>query len=67
MEDGNGDRADLGRRRVLICVSCNLLSQAEVDIYQLVVPRVAGPHGCEDLPNGTKLLFRRPFLDMDSS
>ena len=37
----------------------------KVEIYQLVVSRVTGPHGYKYLPGGMKLMFHRPFIGWD--
>ena len=65
LEDRDGDSSDSCRRRVLLHVCRELLSQAKVDIAQLVGPGVSGPHVYKYLPNGTKVLFHRPLLDRD--
>ena len=49
----------------MLCVSRKFSSQAKVDLAQLVVPRVSGPHVCQYLIDGTKVLFRGPLLDRD--
>ena len=43
---------------ILLGVGGELPAQPKVDLVQLVVPWVAGPHGCKYLPNGTKVLFQ---------
>ena len=67
LEDVDMDREDLCRRRVLFRVCCDLLFQAKVDLDQLVVTGVAVPHGCEYLPNGTKVLLHGPLIERDPS
>ena len=47
LEDGDGGGADACRWGVLPGVCGELLAQPKVDIAQLVVTGVAGPHGCE--------------------
>ena len=67
LEDRDGGRVDSGRRRVLLCVSRELLSQAKVELAQLVVPKFDGPHGYEYIPDGTKVLFHGYLLDRNPS
>ena len=45
LKDGDRDWVESGRWRVLLCVSCEMSAQVKVDISQLVVLSVAGPHG----------------------
>ena len=43
MEEGDRVWAELGRKRVLLFVSSELSAQEKVELYQIVVLRVAGP------------------------
>ena len=63
LEGRDKDRADLCRWGVLFCVSGKLSAQAKVDLDQLVVPGVAGPHGWKYFPDGKKVLFHGPLLN----
>ena len=51
----------------LFRVCRELLSQAKIEIIQLVVPGVAGPHGCKYLTDVTKVLLYRLLLDRDTA
>ena len=53
----------LGRRGVLLYVGHELLSQVNVELSQLVVTGVVGPHGCKYLADRSNLLIYRPLLD----
>ena len=63
LEDRDGYGADLCSRRVFFCIGRNLLSQAKVELSQLVAPGVAGAQGCEYFPNVTKVPLHGPLLD----
>ena len=65
LEDRDRDRVYSGRSKVLFHVSHDSLSQSKVELAKLVVPRVAGPHFCEYLSNGTKVLFHGPLIGRD--
>ena len=47
LEDRDVDTADSCRWRVLFYLGRKLSAQAKVDLAQLVVSGVYGPHGCE--------------------
>ena len=48
---------------VLFRVGGKLLAQAKVELSQLVVPGVSGPHCCKYFPDGTKVLFHGHIID----
>ena len=62
-EGGDRDGEESCRWRGLFCVSCKFLDQVKVKLSQLVVPEVAGHHGCEYIPGGTKVPLHRTILD----
>ena len=52
---------------IALGVCGKLTDQPKVELDQLVVPGVFGPHGCTYFPNGTKVLFHGPLLDGGSA
>ena len=63
LEDGDWDGADPCWWWVLLGVDGKLPGQPKVELAQLVVLWVSGPHGYTYLPDGTKILFQRALLD----
>ena len=63
LENGDWNGTDSGRRRVFFCVGRDLLSQAKVKLFQLVVPGVIFPHSYKYLANQLGVLLHRPLLD----
>ena len=52
---------------VLLGVGGEFPAHPKVDLSQLVVPWIAGPHCCKYLPDGTNLLFHGALLDWYTS
>ena len=52
---------------VALGVCGELPPQPKVELAQLVVPGVVGPHCCKYLADETKVLFHGPLLDRDSA
>ena len=64
LEYRDWDWSDPVRRRVLICVYCEMLSQAIVKFAHIVVPGFVGGQGYKYLANQPKVLLHGPFLDV---
>ena len=58
LEDGDRDGTDSCQWGVLFGIGGKFLAQPKVGIYQRVMPRIAGSHGCKYLSDGNKEFFR---------
>ena len=65
LEDRYGDGSDTRWGGVLFGACGELIAQPKVNLSQLVVTGVVGPHVYKYLPDRTKVLFQGPLLDGD--